>query len=68
MTAAAAPVGTDCKALATLKAQFALCGHSVHEMAGGGYLVVATKWAGLCREIPDLPTLAAYAKQIGARA
>jgi hypothetical protein len=56
------------KALATLKASLALAGHAVHELSGGGFLVVATRWAGLCRECPDVRALAAFARQIGARA
>lgn len=60
------PAGADGKALATLKAQLAISGHSVHHLADGGFLVVATKWAGMCREVPDLHALAAFARQIGA--
>ena len=63
-----APTDSNSKAVTTLKAQLAIAGHAVHELAGGGYLVVATKWAGICRECPDVSALAAFARQIGARA
>jgi hypothetical protein len=56
------------KALATLTAQLAIAGHAVHGLDGGGYLVVATKWAGMCKQVPDLRALAAFARQIGASA
>jgi hypothetical protein len=59
-------VSDEDKAAATLTAQLAIAGHAVHTLAGGGFLVVATKWAGMCRECPDLRALAAFAKQIGA--
>jgi hypothetical protein len=55
------------KAVATLRAQLALAGHAVHELAGGGFLVIATRWAGMCRECPDVAALAAFARQLGAR-
>jgi hypothetical protein len=61
-----APVTTEGKGLATLKAQLAIAGHAVHELAGGGFVVIATRWAGMCRECPDLRALAAFARQIGA--
>jgi hypothetical protein len=64
----AAPTDTDCKALATLRAQLGIRGHAVHCLDSGGYLVVDTKWAGLCKALPDLAALAAFAKQLGARA
>lgn len=57
----------DCgKALAYLKAVFAMKGHAVHELSGGGFIVVATQWAGMCRECPDLHALRTFARQIGA--
>jgi hypothetical protein len=57
------------KRLITLKAQFALHGgHAVHELASGGFLVVATRWGGMSRECPDLSALAAFARQLGIRA
>lgn len=58
----------DSKVLANLKASLAMSGHAVHDLANGGYLVVATKWAGMCRECPDLRSLTAFARQIGATA
>jgi hypothetical protein len=61
-----ASLASDGKAVATLKAQLAIAGHAVHELATGGYLVVATRWAGMCRECPDVRSLAAFARQIGA--
>ena len=61
-----APAESDGKALATLKAQLAIAGHAVHELTGGGFVVVATRWAGLCRECPDVRSLAVFARQIGA--
>lgn len=60
-----APEQADCKTLATLKAQFALRGHSVYELADGGFLV--TRW-GLSRACPDLHALGQFARQIGATA
>lgn len=53
----------DQKRLATLKAQLACVGHEVYEMADGGLLV--TRW-GMSRHCPDLRTLVAFARQIGA--
>lgn len=52
---------------ASLQAAFARAGHAVHQLASGGYLVVAIRWGGLCREVPDLPALAAFARQMGLR-
>lgn len=54
------------KDLRTLIAQMAMAGHSVHTLASGGFLVVATKWAGMCRECPTMHALVAFARQIGA--
>lgn len=53
------------KLLATLKAQLAMKGHAVHERAGGGFLVVATRWGGLSRECADLEALAAFTRRLG---
>lgn len=66
MNGGTAAAGDDRKTLDTLKAQLALYGHAVHDLASGGYLVVATRWAGMCRELPDLHALAAFSRQIGA--
>lgn len=59
--------GDERKALANLKAAFALHAgaHAVHELADGGYLVVSTRWAGLCRQCPDFRALMQFARQIG---
>lgn len=61
------PTETPCtdegKTLATLKAKFALAGHSVHTLADGGFLVC--RWG--VRHVPDLHALAAFARQIGVR-
>lgn len=51
---------------ATWIAKFALAGHSVHELAGGGFLVVHPGW-GMARECPNLSALIAFARQIGVR-
>ena len=61
-----APVDADRKTVTTLKAQLALAGHAVHDLAGGGFVVIATRWAGMCRECPDVRSLAAFARQIEA--
>ena len=50
------------KIAAKLKAQYALAGHEVHELADGGFLV--TKW-GHSRYCPDLHALAGFARQTG---
>lgn len=50
------------KIRATLKAQFALRGHSVHELAEGGFLVCRHGHAKHC---PDLSALAAFARVTG---
>jgi hypothetical protein len=47
-------------------AKFALAGHSVHELAGCGFLVVHPGW-GMARECPDFSALIAFARQIGVR-
>ncbi len=49
---------------ANLKALFALAGHAVHETGDGGFLVC--KWG--VKHAPDLPALAAFARQLGLRA
>lgn len=51
------------KTLATLVAAFALQGHSVHELAEGGFLV--TRW-GMARACPSLDALQVFARQVGA--
>jgi hypothetical protein len=52
----------DRKRIETLKAQFALRGHAVHELHEGGYLVC--RW-GLVRACRDLEALQAFARQMG---
>jgi hypothetical protein len=54
----------DCKAVATLKASYAIAGHAVHELADGGFLVCRFNLAKHC---PDLRALAAFAKLVGVR-
>ena len=49
------------KRLATLIAQMALAGHSVHKLQDG-FLV--TRW-GMSRNCPDLASLVGFARQIG---
>ena len=61
-----APDASDRKELATLRARLAMAGHAVHELASGGFLVVDTRWAGLCKECPDLRALATFARLVGA--
>lgn len=51
------------KRFATLRAQLALRGHTVHELASGGFLVVL---AGYTRHFVDLEGLESFAKQVGA--
>lgn len=52
------------KALDTLKAEFAMKGHTVYELADGGFLV--SRW-GLSRACPDLHALMQFARQLGVR-
>lgn len=52
------------KLQATLIAAFALKGHAVYELAGGGFLVSRVGPTIAC---PDLVALAAYGRQIGVR-
>ncbi|WP_295525619.1 hypothetical protein [uncultured Pseudacidovorax sp.] len=55
----------DEKLIATLKARFALLGHSVYDLADGGYVV--TRW-GHTRQCPDVHALAVFLRQIGGAA
>lgn len=55
-------VGNAEKHLTTLKAQLALKGFSVHDLATGGYFV--TKW-NLTMLCPALADLEAFALQVG---
>lgn len=52
------------KAVATLVAQFALAGHSVHELTEGGFIVCKFGYAKHC---PDARALAGFAKIVGVR-
>jgi hypothetical protein len=50
------------KTVATLRAQFALRGHAVHELTEGGFLVC--RW-GMVRACRDLEALQAFARKMG---
>lgn len=50
------------KRLATARAALAIGGHQVHELAGGGFLVLWRGWSRHCR---DLPELEAHARRVG---
>ncbi len=50
------------KQLATLKARAAICGCTLHELAGGGYLLC--RW-NLSRELPCLQAVGDLLRQIG---
>lgn len=52
------------KALATLKAQFAICGHEVHEGSNDEFIVVMADW-GMSRYCADLATLRRFARVVG---
>jgi hypothetical protein len=54
--------GDEHKQLAGVKAAFAMAGHTVHELSGGGFLVA--RW-GLAKECPSLFALKHFARQIG---
>ncbi len=54
---------SDDKAFCNLRARFAIAGFAVHRMADDGYLVC--RW-NLSKHCPDVRTLAAFAKQVGA--
>lgn len=60
----AADLSCNEKTLATLTASFALAGFAVHRMDAG---FAVCRW-NLSRHCPDLRTLAAFAKQVGAAA
>lgn len=53
----------DVKRLDTLKAQFALRGHSVFAIEDGAFLVTRH---GLCKHCPSIEALDAFAQQVGA--
>lgn len=61
-TAIVAPAEKTGKQIATLKAEMALRGHAVFDLADGAFLV--TRW-GLTRRCADITELAAFARQIG---
>jgi hypothetical protein len=50
------------KEFATLRAQYALRGHVVHQLIGGGYLVCRH---GHAFHAPDLSALRAFAVRVG---
>lgn len=50
------------KALATMKARAALCGCTLHELSGGGYLLC--RW-GMSRELPCLRAVGDLLRRIG---
>ena len=54
--------GANRKALASMTARAALCGCTLHELSGGGYLLC--RW-GHCRELPDLRAVAQLLRQMG---
>ena len=53
------------KALATLKAQFALAGHQVHEGSNDDFIV--TRW-GMSKHCPDIGALRRFARILGVSA
>lgn len=55
------------KSLATLKAQFALAGHQVHEGSNNDFIVVKSDW-GLSRHCPDIGALRRFARVVGVMA
>jgi hypothetical protein len=60
-----APCDDEGKALATLKAAYALAGYAVHDLSCGGYLVA--RW-NVTKHCPDRHALAGFSRQIGVRA
>lgn len=46
----------------SLIAKFALCGHAVHRLADGGFLIC--RWS-YSRHVPDYPALVGIARQMG---
>jgi hypothetical protein len=54
--------GADRKALATMTARAALCGCTLHELSGGGYLLC--RW-GMSRELPCLRAVGDLLRRIG---
>lgn len=69
--AISAPPNDDGKAFRRLQAAVAAHGghqvHQVHQLASSGFLVDSTRWAGLCRESPDIRALTHFARLIGVR-
>lgn len=62
IVASAEKIGNDRKRLATLCAQFAMRGYSVHAVSDG-FLV--TRW-NLTKHVPDLDALEAFGRVVGA--
>jgi hypothetical protein len=52
------------KVLATIKAQFALRGHSVHDGGNHDFIVVQTNW-GHSRHCQDYAALIVFGRQLG---
>ena len=55
----------NCKAFATLSAQLALRGYSLHELSDETFFI--TRW-NLSRHVADLQAVARFARQIGGAA
>lgn len=52
------------KALETIKVQFALCGHAVHDGGNHDFIVVHRDW-GQSRHCPDYSALIRFGRQLG---
>lgn len=59
----AATTRDSSKAIAILKARFAIAGHLVHEGSNNDFIV--TRW-GMSRHVPDLAALRMFARSLGA--
>ena len=57
--------GVNRKALASMTARAALCGCTLHELSGGGYLLC--RW-GLSRAVPNVNALSQVFAQMGVSA
>jgi hypothetical protein len=54
--------GANLKALASMTARVALCGCTLHELSGGGYMLC--RW-GMSRELPCLRAVGDLLRRIG---